>query len=345
MTLAVVVHSARDLRVEDVPLPEPGAGEIMVRMAAGGICGSDLHYYQDGGFGVVRVREPMVLGHEISGRVEKLGAGVSGLTIGQLIAVNPSHPCGHCKYCREGLPIHCLEMRFFGSAMRFPHVQGGFRERLVCAATQAVAVAEGCTPGEAAFGEPLAVCLHAVNRAGPMLGKKVLVTGAGPIGVLTAMAAKRAGARFIAITDLTDETLAVARKVGADETINVATNADALKTFEADKGLFDVAFEASGNQRALASAIAVTRPRGVIVQIGVGGDFTIPLNAVTAKEIDLRGTFRFHEEFAQAIDFIGKREIDVRPLITDTIPIARAVEAFELAGDRKRAMKVHLSFD
>lgn len=345
MTLAVVVHSARDLRVEDVPLPEPGPGEIMVRMAAGGICGSDLHYYQDGGFGVVRVREPMVLGHEISGRIEKLGAGVSGLTLGQLIAVNPSHPCGKCKYCREGLPIHCLDMRFFGSAMRFPHVQGGFRERLVCAATQAVPVAEGCTPGEAAFGEPLAVCLHAVNRAGPMLGKKVLVTGAGPIGVLTAMSAKRAGASFVAMTDLTDETLAIARKVGADVTINVATNADALKRFEADKGFFDVSFEASGNQRALASAIAVTRPRGVIVQIGVGGDFTIPLNAVTAKEIDLRGTFRFHEEFAQAIDFIGKREIDVRPLITDTVPIARAVEAFELAGDRKRAMKVHLSFE
>jgi L-idonate 5-dehydrogenase len=242
------------------------------------------------------------------------------------------------------MQLHCLNMRFFGSAMRFPHVQGGFRESLTCSATQAVVVPDGVSTAEAAFGEPLAVCVHAVNRAGPLVGKKVLVTGSGPIGVLAAMAARRAGASFVAMTDLTDETLKIAREVVADETINVATEADKLAHFEADKGYFDVAFEASGNPRALGSAMAATRPRGVIVQIGIGDGLISPLNMVVTKEIDLRGTFRFDEEFAVAVDYIAKRAIDVRPLLTDTLPVQRALEAFHLAADRKKAMKVQISF-
>lgn len=344
MTRAAVIHAAHDLRIEEVPLAEPGASEVLVRIGAGGICGSDLHYYHDGGFGVVRVREPMVLGHEIAGVIEKLGSGVSGLKVGQTVAVNPSRPCNACSYCLRGLQMHCLDMRFFGSAMRFPHVQGGFRDRLVCDAAQAVVVPDGVDVGEAAFGEPLAVCVHAANRAGPLVGKRVLVTGSGPIGVLAALAARRAGASFICMTDLTDEPLALARRIVADETINVAARADGLQRFEADKGYFDVTFEASGNARAFVNALVVTKPRGVIVQIGVGGEMTIPMNSVVAKEIDVRGTFRFHEEFATAVGYISSRLIDVRPLLSATMPLAEAVQAFELASDRKRAMKVQLSF-
>lgn len=344
MNRAAVIHAARDLRIEDAPLGEPGSGEVLVKIGAGGICGSDLHYYQHGGFGVVRVREPMVLGHEIAGVIERLGAGVDHLKVGQTVAVDPSRPCNRCAYCLRGLQMHCLDMRFYGSAMRFPHVQGGFRERLVCDAAQAVVVPDGVSVGEAAFGEPLAVCVHAVNRAGPLVGKRVLVTGSGPIGVLVALAARRAGASFICMTDLTDEPLALAGKIVADATINVATHPEGLLPYEVDKGTFDVAFEASGSARAFVSALVATKPRGVIVQIGVGGEMTIPMNSVVAKEIDVRGTFRFHEEFATAVDYIARRLIDVRPLLSATMPLADAVAAFELAGDRRKAMKVQLSF-
>jgi L-idonate 5-dehydrogenase len=248
---AAVLHAAKDLRIEDVAVPPLGSGEVEVRIEAGGICGSDLHYYFDGGFGTVRLKEPMILGHEIAGTVARVGADVSSLKVGQRVAVNPSRPCGHCGYCQEGKQQHCLNMLFYGSAMRFPHVQGGFREALVCDAAQAVPVPPAMSAAQAAFAEPFAVCLHAVNRAGPLLGKRVLVTGAGPIGALTVIAARRAGALEIVATDVADAPLAAARKVGADVTVK-ASEKDALARYGADKGYFDVMFEASGNAQALA---------------------------------------------------------------------------------------------
>ncbi|MEL6479786.1 MAG: alcohol dehydrogenase catalytic domain-containing protein, partial [Pseudomonadota bacterium] len=180
---AIVIHAAKDLRIEDQEPGTPGPGQVALRLAAGGVCGSDLHYYNHGGFGTVRLRQPMVLGHEVAGHVMALGPGVEGLAEGDLVAVSPSRPCGTCRYCVEGLPNHCLNMRFYGSAMPFPHIQGAFREILVAEASQCVN-AEGLSAGEAAMAEPLSVCLHATRRAGEMLGKRVLVTGCGPIGVI-----------------------------------------------------------------------------------------------------------------------------------------------------------------
>src|SRR3954467_12018381 len=182
---AAVLYAPKDLRIEDVADAPLGPGEVEVRIEAGGICGSDLHYYFDGGFGTVRLREPMILGHEIAGTVSRVGAEVASVKPGQRVAVNPSRPCGTCRYCQEGKQNHCLDMRFYGSAMRFPHVQGGFREVLVCDEAQAVAVPSSTSAAQAAFAEPFAVCLHAVNRAGSLLGRRVLITGAGPIGALT----------------------------------------------------------------------------------------------------------------------------------------------------------------
>ncbi len=181
---AIVIHAAKDLRIEDHSVTDPGPGEVQISVAAGGICGSDLHYYNHGGFGTVRLREPMVLGHEVSGYITKLGQGVTGLSVGQLVAVSPSRPCRTCTYCQKGQHNHCLNMRFYGSAMPFPHIQGAFREVLNADATQC-APADGLTAGEAAMAEPLAVCLHATNNAGPLLGKSVMVTGCGPIGILS----------------------------------------------------------------------------------------------------------------------------------------------------------------
>ncbi len=341
---AVVIHAPHDLRVETVDMPELGPRNVRVRMEAGGICGSDLHYYHDGGFGTVRIREPMILGHEIAGTVEAVGDAVSKVAVGQRIAVNPSRPCNHCRFCLHGLQQHCLDMRFYGSAMRFPHVQGGFREGLVIDETQAEPVAAGIGAGEAAFAEPLAVCLHAMRRAGALLGKRVLVTGCGPIGALTIIAARRAGALEIVATDVTDSACAMAIEVGANRAVNVAREPQALAEFSKDKGDFDVMFEASGNQRALVGAFDALRPQAVIVQIGIGGEFALPMNTIVAKEFDLRGTFRFHEEFSHAVSLIGQGLVDVKPLLTATLPIERAVEAFDLASDRSRAMKVQLAF-
>ncbi len=341
------LYGAHDLRVEQQEVSPPGPGEVLLRMAAGGICGSDLHYYQHGGFGPVRVREPIISGHEASGRVEQAGAGVD-LAPGTLVAVNPSQPCGACEYCRKSLPIHCLEMRFIGSAMRLPHEQGMFRDLLVVPARQVHALADGVTEAEAACAEPLAVCLHAVAQAqellGDLSGLRVMVTGAGPIGLLVLAALRHAGASDIIVTDLTDAALERAQAMGASQVINVGADAAALEPLQQGKGQVDLIFDCSAAGPALRSAFAAIRPRGTLIQVGVTGDMTIPLNALVGKEITWRGSQRFHPEFAQAARLIGSRAIDLRPIISHSLPLERAREAFELAGDRSVACKVQLTF-
>lgn len=343
---ALVIHASGDLRVEDVPTPAVGAGQVRVRVRAGGICGSDLHYFQHGGFGTIRIQQPMVLGHEVAGVIEEVAADVSGLAVGERIAISPSQPCGICRFCQLGLQNHCLDMRYYGSAMRMPHVQGAFRQEIVIAATQAHKLADGVGDGEGAMAEPLAVALHAVNRAGPLLGRKVLVTGCGPIGAMVIIAARRAGATHIVATDVVAQPLRKALKVGADEAINVAEQPAALAAFAAEKGQFDVLFEASGNERALRAAFDVVRPRGVIVQLGLSAsELSLPFNTVVAKEFDLRGAFRFHEEFGVAVALINKGLVDLKPLVSATLPYRDAGRAFALAADRTQSMKVLLSFD
>ena len=339
---SVVIHAAKDLRIEDHPAAAPGPGEVLIRSERGGICGSDLHYYNHGGFGAVRLREPMILGHEISGRIAALGDGVTGLAVGDLVAVNPSRPCGRCRYCREGKQNHCLDMRFYGSAMPFPHIQGAFREELLADAAQCV-VANRLTAGEAAMAEPLAVCLHGVRQAGEILGRRVLITGSGPIGVLCILVARRAGAAEIVVTDITDQPLAHARQAGADQVINTATDPEALIAYTRDKGHFDVHLECSGAEAALAGGIAAVRPKGMVVQLGMGGDMTLPVQAITVKELSLRGSFRFHEEFETAVRLMDGGLIEVAPLITRTLPVEQAPEAFQLASNRQQSMKVQLA--
>ena len=341
---AIVAHAAKDLRIEEKPLPEPGPHDVRVRVAFGGICGSDLHYYNHGGFGAVRLREPMILGHEIAGVVEAVGAEAQRVKVGDRVAVSPSAPCGHCRYCLEGRPNLCLDMRFYGSAMRFPHVQGVFSEAVVCRESQVHVAGEDLSLAEAAMAEPLAVALHAARRAGPLIGKRALVSGSGPIGALCAMAARRAGAAEVVVVDIADGALAFASRLGVDRTVNVAREPEAFDAWKADKGYFDVAFEASGAQAALRNAIEAVRPGGAVLQLGLGGDMTIPINLVTFKELELRGAFRFHEEFGLALEYMGKGLIDVKPLISATLPFAQAPAAFELATDRSRSMKVQLAF-
>ncbi|WFE89473.1 L-idonate 5-dehydrogenase [Roseibium porphyridii] len=341
---AIVIHAAEDLRIEEQSVVPPGPGEVQIELARGGICGSDLHYYNHGGFGPVRLKEPMILGHEVAGHITALGEGVSGLSIGQLLAVSPSRPCGNCRFCNEGQFNQCLNMRFYGSAMPFPHIQGAFREVLVADASQC-APADGLSPGEAAMAEPLAVCLHAVRNAGSMLGKSVLVTGCGPIGILCILAARRAGADLIVATDLSAFTLSKAEAAGADRVINMAETPEGLEGYFADKGTFDVLFECSGAAPALASGISAMRPGGTIVQLGLGGDMPVPMMALTAKELSLKGSFRFHEEFFTGVSLMQKGLIDVKPFITQTFPLSDAVAAFKTAGDRSQAVKAQIAFN
>lgn len=340
----VIIHGPKDLRVEEVTVPPLGPHDVRVRIEAGGICGSDLHYYNHGGFGTVRVQEPMALGHEIAGTVDEVGSAVSLVSRGMRVAVNPSQPCNDCRYCRAGQHNQCLNMRFMGSAMRFPHVQGGFRERITVDEGQAIPIAPTMTMAAAAMAEPLAVCLHAARQAGSLLGAKVLVTGCGPIGTLAVVAARYAGASEIVATDVSSYPLSIARQVGATKTINVAEDPQGLAPYTQEKGTFDVLFEASGNEAALRGALDALRPGGVIVQLGLGGDMKLPINIIVAKELQIRGTFRFDEEFRLAVDLMGKGLVDVKPLLTQTIPFERAVDAFTLASDRSQAMKVQLTF-
>ncbi len=341
---ALICHAPQDLRIDQVEEEQPGPGQLQVRVAFGGICGSDLHYFQHGGFGTVRIKEPMALGHEVSGVVSALGAGVEGFQVGQRVAISPSRPCFKCRYCQLGQHNQCLDMRFYGSAMRFPHIQGAFREKLVIESHQAHALGDGVSLALAALAEPLSVGLHAINRAGSVFGKQVLVTGSGPIGAMLIAALRRAGAARIVAADLSDTALACARAMGADETINLGSQPEGLTPYALEKGQFDVMFEASGSDRALRTGLEVVAPRGVIVTVGMGGDAQLPLTALVAKELELRGTFRFHAEFAVAVRFINEGLVDLRPVISHVVGVQDAVQAFRLAADKTQAMKVQIDF-
>jgi L-idonate 5-dehydrogenase len=339
----ITAHAAKDLRIEDHPDPVCGADDLLIQIEVGGICGSDLHYYNHGGFGSVRLKEPMILGHEVAGRVVGIGSNVNGYEKGDLVAVSPSRPCYACDYCLNGQHNHCLNMRFYGSAMPMPHIQGAFREVLVADARQCVK-ANALTSGEAAMAEPLAVVLHAAKQAGDLMGQRVLVTGCGPIGQLAVLVARAAGAVEIVATDIADFPLDIAARNGADTALNVAKTPKALEPFSANKGHFDVLFECSGAAVALANAVPVLKPRATVVQLGLGGDMTLPVQAMTAKEFNFCGSFRFHHEFPMAVEMMAAGRIDVKSLISGTFPMMQAVQAFDIASDRTKGIKTQIAF-
>lgn len=347
---ALVIHAARDLRIQSIEPPQLGAHQLLLRVKAGGICGSDLHYYQNGGFGAIRIKEPMVLGHEVSGQVVTVGQAVREFTPGERVAISPSRPCYQCVYCYQGMQTHCLDMRYYGSAMRTPHVQGAFRQSLVVDASQAHKLDAHVSDAQGAMAEPLSVALHAVRRAGSLFGKRVLVTGCGPIGALIVLAARQAGALEIVVTDRAAMPLKAALQMGATRAIDVAQEPEALTDYNARsvsdaKGYFDVLFEASGNAQALAQALNVIKPRGLLIQVGMGGDMSLPMNTLVSKELELRGAFRFHEEYAHAVALLNQRMVNVDPLITATFHYTQASDAFALAADRAQAMKIIFNFD
>ncbi len=340
--LACRIHAKEDLRLEPVTTPELAPGDVLVRLGAGGICGSDLHYFFEGRNGSFVIREPLIPGHEASGVVVATGESVTRVKPGDRIAVSPSHACGRCDFCRQGREQLCTNMKFLGSASLYPHVQGMFRETFVMGERQCYPVAGDVSLGEIAFAEPLAVALHAVNRAGDLKGKSVLITGAGTIGCLTVIAARLAGAARVTVSDILERPLAKAREVGADATLRADLDPSAFATPQ-----FDAAFEVSGSFAALKSCISASRRGSRVVQVGTLPIEPLPLvvNDIMAKELDLCGAFRWGIEFDWAVDYLSTRRVDVRPLLSEQFALADAVAAFHAAADKTRSTKVQVIVD
>ncbi len=337
------VYGANDLRVMEVPVPQPQDGEVLIRLGAAGICGSDMHYYFHGGVGSFRIREPLTPGHEASGTVSAVGPGVTRVKPGDRVAINPSRWCGQCKGCREGRENLCANMKFLGSASVFPHMQGMFCEYFVMPERQCVPVDAGVSLEELAMSEPLSVALHSATRAGNLLGKRVLITGSGTIGCMMVLAARLGGAAHVAITDVVDHPLEVARQVGADQTVRIDQMPEGTRLSELI-GEPDVAFEVSGAAPALACALESVRRGGIIVQVGTlppEGMFLLA-NQIMARELDVRGSFRFGNVFDIAVQAIAGGRVDVKPVLSGTHPLTDAVAAITLARDKTRSMKVQL---
>lgn len=344
--LAAVLHEAKRLQIDEMDTPQPLAGQVQIHVRAGGICGSDLSYYFKGKSGDFAVREPFVLGHEVAGEIAALGEGVTGLRVGQRVAVNPGLNCGECRFCVKGMPNHCLNMRFMGSASTFPHMQGMFRQYLTAAARQCVPVADTLDYAQASMAEPLAVALHALKQAGTLVGAKLLLVGCGPIGCILLAAARRAGAHRIVAVDLAPKALEMARMLGADETV-LANNQSKIDEWSRERGTFDVVIEASGSPAGLDTALRAARAGGTAIQLGnlPAGQSPVAANLVMAKELRYQGSFRFTDEYAIAAEMLASQRIDLTPLMTHAFALEDASRAFEVAQDRSQSMKVHIHFD
>lgn len=343
---AAVLTAKQSIETTDREEPELGPTGVRVRIRAGGICGSDLHYFHHYRMGDFPVREPFVLGHEAAGDVVEIGAGVTRVKLGDRVTINPSHPCGTCEYCLAGRALLCPDIIFLGSSRKFPHIQGMFAETYRTDEAQCFVVPESLSINAAAFAEPLSVALHATGHAGPLLGAAVLISGSGPIGSLILLAAKLAGAASVTMTDVLDAPLKVAEAIGADRVVNVGSGDGALVDPTQPRGSFDVAFDASGHPDAVLSAIRHLRPGGTFVQVGTFADPMVPLpsDQIMVKELTLKSSFRFDKEFAWAVRYLSEGRIDVAPLHSHTFSMNEANQAFAMASDRGRSMKVHLAF-
>ena len=339
-TQSCVVTGKKDVSVVEQQIDYQGQGTL-VKVTRGGICGSDLHYYEHGQVGDFKVREAMVLGHEVVGVVEK--SDTDRLKPGQKVALNPSKPCKSCKYCLSGDENQCTTMKFFGSAMYFPHINGAFTQFKIVDSEQCIAFDNQVSDRLMVFAEPLAVAIHAVNQAGDIKGKTVFVSGVGPIGSLIVAAAKAKGAKEIVCADLSERCLSLAQEMGANIALDAAKGDFA--PYQAEKGYFDVSFDASGHPSSIRRCLELTRARGTLVQVGMGGavnDF--PLMMLIAREINWVGSFRFTEEFNTAVEWLANKTVDPMPLLSAEFPQGDLVEALEFAMDKSKASKVQLVF-
>lgn len=337
---ALVAHAADDVRIEEIPLPAPASDEAIVRVVYGGICGSDLHYWRHGAAGQSILREPMVLGHEVVGVVEVAASDGSAPPAGSPVAVHPArYGESPARYPHER-PNISAGVSYLGSAARLPHTAGGFAERIVLPTRMLRALPTSLSLREAALIEPASVAWHAVNRAGDVSGKRVLVIGAGPIGSLIVAVAKARGAAEIVAVDLHELPLRIATEVGATRTLR-ATDTEAIAAVDAD-----IVLESSGNPRGLASALMGATRGGRVVMVGLlpDGNQPVPIATAITRELDLVGSFRFHDEIDDVIAALADGTLRIGPVITHEFDLARALDALEIAGDPTTSGKVLVKF-
>ena len=342
-SLAVVAHAAGDLRLEAVPLRVRRPDETVVRIAYGGICGSDLHYWLHGAAGESVLRAPLVLGHEVVGTVVEAAADGSGPAVGTRVAVHPATPGGDPGAYPADRPNISPGCTYLGSAAQFPHTDGAFSRHAVLPARMLRPLPEGLSLRDSALIEPASVAWHAVARAGDVRGKRALVIGSGPIGALIVAVLKRAGAAEIIAVDVHEKPLEIARELGATRTITAgdAGAADAVASVAAD-----VTFESSGGPRGLASAIRGTARGGRLAMVGLipTGDQPVPIALAITRELELIGSFRFNDEIDEVIAALADGSLDVRAAVTHEFGLEDTLEAFATAKDSSRSGKVLLRF-
>lgn len=337
---AVVAYAAGDLRVEQRPLAVPGPDEAIIRIAYGGVCGSDLHYWTHGVAGESVLRDPMILGHEVVGTVAVAAADGSGPTAGTPVAVHPATPGGSGARYPANRPNLSPGCTYLGSAATRPHKHGAFAEYAVLPARMLRVLPEGMPMRRAALIEPASVAWHAVSRAEDVNGAKALVIGSGPIGALTIAVLKRAGAAEIVAVDSYEKPLQIARELGATHAIN-ARDTEAVAAVEAD-----VTMESSGSTQGLASAIQGTMRGGRIVMLGLipSGAQPVPISLAISRELELAGSFRFNDEIDDVIAALADGSLQIDAAITHEFPYQRAEEAFSIARDAQGSGKVLLRF-
>ena len=327
-----VLTEIETFEFEERPRHTPGSEEVLVAVEEVGICGSDVHYYEHGRIGDYVVDDPLVLGHESAGRVVEAGEQVEGLESGDRVALEPGVPCRRCDHCKQGAYHLCESVQFMATP---PH-DGAFAEYVTWPADFAFRLPDGVSLTEGALCEPLSVGLHACERGDVGTGDTVLITGAGPIGVLAMAAARAAGATDVIVTDVIGEKLDRARDRGADRAIDVSkTDLGAAVEAYTDGVGADVVIEASGAGPAIQSTVDAVRRGGTIVLVGLADEATVPLDVlgIIDNEIDLLGSFRYDNTYPTAIALLEDDAIDLESLVDFRLPLSEIETAFQRATD------------
>ncbi|MGV8911727.1 MAG: NAD(P)-dependent alcohol dehydrogenase [Rhodoglobus sp.] len=329
--MASVLTAPRTIELQRVDVPQPDRGQVLVEVTAIGVCGSDTHFYEKGAIGDIIVNGPIVLGHETGGVIVAVGEGVDESRIGTRVAVEPQTPCRHCEYCRRGSYHLCREILFYGA---WP-VDGSFSEYVIADDDFAHAIPDSLTDEQAALVEPVSVALHAARRGGVSAGHRVLITGAGPIGVLNAQVARACGAVEIVISDPIPNRREFAAAHGADRVLDPFT--DDLGAFDQ---YFDIYIDASGSAPAILSALETIRPGGTAVLVGMGGEqLNVPIAMIQHREITLTGTFRYVNTWPEAISLIASGAIDVSGIVTGRYGLENVEEALTKSKNDPLAIK------
>ncbi|XP_059490509.1 sorbitol dehydrogenase-like [Neocloeon triangulifer] len=329
--LTAVLYKANDLRLENRPVPDPKEHEVLLEMGCVGICGSDVHYFINGANGEKVVKAPIVMGHEASGTVAKVGKNVKHLKVGDRVAIEPGIPCKICDYCKQGRYNLCAEINFCSS----PPCNGNLCQYYTHSADFCYRLPDHVSMEEGALLEPLSVGVHACRRADVKLGSTVLVTGAGPIGLVSMLSAKAMGATKVIITDLVQKRLDLAKSLGADHTlllINLDEKAIVGQIHQLLGKEPDKSIECSGAESSIRIAIQSTKSGGVVVMVGVGKpNVTVPLMNALVREVDIRGVHRYANCYPLALELTASGKVDVKKLITHNFSLEETHAALETA--------------